>query len=1225
MHDKLGPYELLNLLGEGGMGQVYEARDSRDGSRVAVKLLRGGAAATEREKELFAREARVGMELRHPGLVRVLAVEIELSAQPYLVMEYLPGPTLKAALAQGPLDALHVVSLALPVVETLEYLHGQDVIHRDIKSGNLMLDDTGRPRVMDFGLTTFSDETSLSRTGIIFGSPHYMSPEQGLGETLDARSDLFSFGVVLFELLTGRLPFRGTHPLSVVYAIINEEPPPLRRILPELPAPLEWVLTKALAKSRDDRYSTAGGLAADLRQVTELLHGRVAEGDLALIAQPDRETMGEEQFPLPLVGREREIARIQGWLREPGDLSLLFLSGEAGVGKTRLVREALRRSGLEAPSALIGRTQPGREHFPYRPWLEALRPALRERELLDQDVLRELLDSASPGAGARAAVLWPFLGGDGAAPVESREQLFEALRSLLSALAGKEPLLIWLEDMHRTDRASLDLLAYFARCPAGELPPILLSFRDEELEDDAPLAKIIRELDGEGRSERMPLGRLAGEAVQRLVEDVLPDLAESERAAARLHAESRGNPFILRELLENIRRRSEERERLASDPEDWTLPLPARLLDLVSHRLGGLDSEEHELLELAAVEGEAFSAEVLASVLEQRKIHVLRRLQKLERRTRLVQAREGSFLFDHALVRRALYEGLGDEIRREYHLLIGGYLERSAAERPESAAAIARHFAGGGEMRRAVTYLLEAGRYARGLYAFHEARKHLEQARDEADLWWLEEPEGTARVLRLAILRELGLLEMAEGHYERAEQLFTGARGLLVPGLDEGRHAELDRLRGEALQYSGRNEDAAAAFQAALDHCPSGNRRETALILRSRAFLESKENRWEEALSSCEAALLLSENLPQEVSAIRHAMGIIKMSQGEFAEARRLFEEVVARATSEEEQYLHTAALANLGNVLWQQGESEQALVCMERSLELRRRLGLVIEYAQILTNLAIIHIRTGPLEKARRLLGEARELKERIGDAVGLASTENSLGSLEERAGRLPVAVEHFRNAIRLHFEGHNRARAAVALNNLGEVLLDMGRVEEATEHLEHAFEIREELGLRGALISSLRTRGRYLAALGQSRRAEKSFAEAKHMAEAEGLKKDAFQVELYRLRFLLGVGRGEEALRDLELYRSEYPEGPPAGYDFDLRLLEASLLSDGERPSEAKAVLIRLLDEQPADREPYRRALVLRVLAGREWPDLEDVLRESWRSELQSLIAAGGYDWLI
>jgi predicted ATPase len=1219
MHEFLGPYELKRLLGEGGMGQVYEGLDRRSGGRVAVKLLRGGAMATERERELFAREARVGMELDHPGLVKVLAVNIHDEGLPYLVMEYLPGPTLKGVLAADGLAPLNALAMVLPVLETLSHVHERGIVHRDVKSGNIMLDDESHPRLMDFGLTTFSDETSLSRSGIVFGSPHYMSPEQGLGESLDARSDLFSLCIVLFELLTGRLPFRGTHPLAVVYAIVNEEPPRLGRLRPRLPEALDWILARGLAKQADDRYPSAAALAADLRQVEKLLRGKILEAELELEAAPVLGTTAAEHFPLPLVGRSAELELLSTFL-EGDSAGLCLVSGEAGVGKTRLVREALGRAGFGSAQIMVGRTQPGREAFPYQPWLEALRPILRERELERQEALAAYLAEAGEDASL-ATLLHPFLGGEtvpGEA-AENREQLFEALRSFLAALQRpitEANLVLWLEDLHRSDRASLDLLAYLSRSRSGGLPPILVSFRSEELPEDGPLIALLRALRGDERALTLSLDRLLFDDVSRLVAAALPGLAGVDAAARRLEAESGGNPFVLRELLEILAERPSAE--LDVDPELWNLPLPERLQDLVDHRLAGIGEEERELLELAAVEGEAFSAEVLAAVLEERKIRVLRRLQGLERRTRLVQAREGRFLFDHALVRRALYEGLGEEIRAEYHREVGEYLERSSGERAESAAAIARHFHGAGEERKALPYGLSAGRHARRLYAPDEARRHLERTREGADLWWLEEPEGKARGLRLETLRELGLLAQTEGRYVEAVELFTGAATLLTPMLEEERRAELERLRGECLYHDGRMEESAQAFESALAHCPVADRAEHARILRSRAYLQARGNDWNAAITSCETALLLSEHDPALANAVRQTLGTIHIQKGSLETARSLFEEVVRDASSSREQYLRTAALANLGTVLWRLGEQEEALRSLEESRSLRKRLGLVIEYAQILVNLAIMRTKRGELDEARALLGEAGEYLERSGDVTALASAESGLGQVEVRAGRLPAAVPHYRRAAELHFEGRNRARAAVALHNLGEVLLELGRLEEAASPLARSREIREELDLPGALASSLRAEARLQGALGNPPEADAAFARAAILAQSTDSPDEELKVSCERLSWLLDTRRLAEAVELLDLLRSAAPVWPPPALGFHIELLSARIAALGD---EKLTPLFDLLDRQDPLREPYRRLRVLAIALG--LPMAEGV-RAPLVREYKNLREGGGFDWL-
>ena len=1220
MHDYLGPYELKRLLGEGGMGQVYEGLDRRDGARVAVKLLRGGAMATDRERELFAREARVGMELSHPGLVKVLGVNIHDGQQPYLVMEYLPGPSLKDVLAEDGLAPASAIDLVLPVLETLDFVHGQGIIHRDVKTGNIMLDHDSRPRLMDFGLTTFSDETSLSRSGIVFGSPHYMSPEQGLGEVLDERSDLFSLCVVLFELLTGRLPFRGSHPLAVVYAIVNEEPPPASRLHPGVPEPLDWVLARGLAKRPEERYASAAALLADLRQIDALLRHARSPSELDLEAAPGRGTTGEEHFPLPLTGRGFELDRLRRFL-VGGETPLFAIAGEAGIGKTRLVREGMARAGLDAAQVLVGRTQPGREAFPYQPWLEAIHPALRARELDRRETLAIYLGGGEEGL-ARADLLHPFLSGEGAAGVgpENREQLFDALRALLAAMAADPRdgvLLIWLEDLHRSDRASLDLLAFLARGRRGALPPILVSYRSEELDEDSPLAGILRDFRAEERSDSIELSRLDLPAVTELVEVALPNAPDPEAAATRLLGESGGNPFVLRELLEILAQRRPAE--LAESPESWELPLPERLQDLVNHRLSSIGDDERELLELAAVEGEAFTAEVLAAVLEERKIRILRRLQGLERRTRLVQAREGRFLFDHALVRRALYEGLGEEIRREYHLEVGEHLERSSAERAESAAAIARHFDGAGAARRALPYHLSAGRRARALYAPESARRHLERAREEADLWWLEEPEGKARDLRLETLRELGLLAQTEGRYDEAVDLLAGAASLLTPLIDEERRAELERLRAECFYHGGHLEDASRAFDAALAHCPADARAEHSRILRSRAYLQARVNDWDEAVRSCETAMLLSEHDGPACNAIRQTQGIIHLQRGQLEEARALFAEVVAEATTDPERYLRTAALANLGTVLWRLGDHDESLRCLEESLALRKRLGLVIEYAQILVNLGIIQSKRGELGEAGRLLAEARELKERVGDRPGLAAIENSLGGLAVRAGRLTEAIPHFSRAVELHREGQNRARAAVALHNLGEVLLDLGRLDEAEIPLAEARAVREELGLGAALVSSLRAEAKLLAARGEAEAAERTFDRALDLAEAEGSFDEGRKAACDRVAFLLESDQAERARRSLTSMREAAECWPHVELEFELGLLAARIDAALGRP--AREALLSLLMECPAERELYKRLQVLAELIRSDRGGSESA---AWREEYLRLRSEGDHHWL-
>jgi tetratricopeptide (TPR) repeat protein len=429
-------------------------------------------------------------------------------------------------------------------------------------------------------------------------------------------------------------------------------------------------------------------------------------------------------------------------------------------------------------------------------------------------------------------------------------------------------------------------------------------------------------------------------------------------------------------------------------------------------------------------------------------------------------------------------------------------------------------------------------------------------------------------------------------------------------------------LRGESLYFAGRNEEAAAEFETALATAGLGDRRQSALILRSRARLESRENRWDDALTSCEQARLLAEAHPGEALAIRHTMGLIQLRRGELAAAREIFIEVNNEAPGLEDDSLHAASLANLGIVLWRLGDHEDALASLDEALLLRRKTGYLTEIAKVLTNLAIARTQRGELEKARALLIEAQAMKHRIGEAAGLAHGENSLGNLENRAGRLPLAIDHYRNAADLHFEAGNRAGSAVALHNMGEVLLDMGRLDEAEEPLARSQALREELNLPDGQVSSLRAQGRRAALMGDADRACELFESARAREDVSHGEK--LKVELNRLQFLLTSGAIEDARGDLDALRTATDRWPPKNLAFEFTVLEGRLLSFEQRGDEASAIFVNLLKETGPESEPYLRANALREILRCELCSTDEE-RNELHTEFVALCNLHDYDWLI
>jgi len=332
--ETLGQYQIVEEVGRGGMSVVYKAYQPTLNRYVAIKVLPAQLALDEQYVKRFLLEAQGAAALHHPNIVTIHDINHQDGLY-FIVMEYIQGETLDQLLARsGPLPPPRIERIVSQVADALEHAHQQRLIHRDIKPSNIMVDERRNDHVTltDFGLVRAAAGTGLTRTGMIVGTPEYMSPEQGEGEHVDHRTDIYSLGVVVFKVLTGQVPFSKSTPHAVLIAHITQDPPSITDINPSLPPAVEAVVRKAMAKDREDRYAHAGELARDLATA---LKGQVPAG-LKVPRRPKATAPSPAPAPADagatVVSRRATSKALgKGWLWGLGAVGAILLLGACGA------------------------------------------------------------------------------------------------------------------------------------------------------------------------------------------------------------------------------------------------------------------------------------------------------------------------------------------------------------------------------------------------------------------------------------------------------------------------------------------------------------------------------------------------------------------------------------------------------------------------------------------------------------------------------------------------------------------------------------------------------------------------------------------------------------------------------------------------------------------------------------------------------------------------------
>jgi serine/threonine protein kinase/tetratricopeptide (TPR) repeat protein len=1013
---QIGHYTIMALLGVGGMGEVYLAQDMKLGRKVALKLLPSQFMSDPARVGRFEGEARAASSLNHPNILTVYEIG-ESDGAFYIATEFVEGQTLRQHMETARMAFTEVLNVGVQLASALSAAHLAGVIHRDIKPENIMIRPDGYVKILDFGLAKLiensagfqavgprAEMSTLVKTepGMVMGTAHYMSPEQSRGEPLDARSDIFSLGAVLYQAATGRPPFDGPSLFSVMHEVAVVSPPPPSALDRELPREFDFIVERALAKDKERRYSSVSDLAEALKR-------------LKSSSEPTADAQTQDE-PGAFVGREPELKRLEELLEQTAAYAgrMVFITGEPGIGKTTLADEFLRRSRKKYSGLLHARGRCVEQYGPgeaYLPFLDAMGSLLagpgHERVASMLRTYAPTWCLQLPASFASTGDLERFKRETIGA---TKERLLREMGDALEALTAEKPLVILLEDLHWADPSSADLIRSLCQRTSGRQLLIVGTFRPGDLEiGNHPLKAHKLEMEVHDLCDEIALGALSNEHIARYLNVCFDPNDFSSELPALIQSKTEGHTLFVTSLVQFLA----ERQDIVNVNGCWSLVRPLAEMDLevpesvrsmIRKKIDALEEEDRRTLQYASVEGEEFISTVAAKLLGIDDLILEERLDRLDKVHRLIQSLgeeelpdgrlSTRYRFAHALYQNVLYGDLVSKRRTLLHRLAGEQLvEHFGDQSSRISTPLAMHFERGRDFPRAIEYLIQAGDNAIKLYANGEAEAHYSHA--------------------LALVEKLPREEQPKRYLNLYEK--RGRANLALtrfqPSLDDfTRMLELARASG-----------------APASEC-------VALNALANAFFYS--HRLEEMGARAEEAVKVAEQSGDERARIE-AMVLLAMKRngtGELAEAKLLYDEAIAAARHLKHLPALVRGLVYRGVVHFFQTEYELAEVLVREALHLASELRDGFTLLQSRFFLGLILGNQGRMSEALQILGEALAMAQRNGDRIILARVPNAMGWIYRELGDLDQAIQYDRQSVEMARHHQIVEAEANSLINLGQ-----------------------------------------------------------------------------------------------------------------------------------------------------------------------------------------------
>jgi len=1089
-------YQVVEELGKGGMGRVYKVLDNEINEKIALKLLKPEVAGDEKRVQRFRNELRNARKISHKNVCRMYHFS-KAEGSFYITMEYVEGEELKSFMKKiGKMPKEKALAIAKQVVAGLAEAHKLGVIHCDLKPMNIMIDKEGNARIMDFGISRSLKGKGVTETGIIIGTPEYMSPEQVEGEEADPRSDIYAMGIILFEMLTGTVPFSGASVLSVIMKQKVEEPPNPRKINPEISEDLSRVILRCLEKNKEKRYQNAEALLSDLRGIEQ--------GTAITAAAPDpqvptflaeAEEAAERERPL-FVAREHEVEKLSKFLETAltGQGQIAFVTGEAGSGKTTLIDAFAWQSQDKHPDLVVAtgncnaHTGIGDPYLPFRQVMSLLTSEIEARweagEISREHANRlwnllpislkalvesgpDLIDTFVSGrtlaahAVAFASEREDWLDGlkklleqkMTASAVSSLKQsdLFDQYTKVLQEVARQQPLLLVLDDLQWADLGSVNLLFHLGRQIHGSRILVLGAYRPSEVAlgragERHPLEPVVNELKRDFGDFDVEPGLAGGREFVYAFIDTEPNQLDSV-FRDKLYQQTKGNPLFTVELLRTMQEQGslvkDNEGRWTKGPElNWEI-MPARVDAVISERISRLPDKLQKVLGMASVEGEDFTAEVVARVQEIDDLGMVQLLsEELDKRHRLVSAkgirqietqRMSLYRFTHILFQRYLYNNFDKVEKTHLHEKMGTVLEALYGEKAEEISVqLARHFREAGIAAEAVKYLLLAGNKAMQLSANAEAVAHFSEG--------------------------LELLKTLPASPERAQQELELQVALGAP---------LQALKGYGAPEVGQTYDRARELCQQIGETPQLF---PVLFLLCSFYWVRAEHHSARKLSEQLFNLAQMIQEPVKTAIAQWAQGLCLVYLGEFVPAKAHLEQVIALYDSKKHRSLafHYAQDPGVSCLMWDSwvlwflGYPDQALKLSQQAIALAKELDHTFTLAFVLGIASWFHYFRREFEASKELSEACIKISTEKGFELLKAAAPSLRGYTQIAQGQVEDGIAQVKQGLAAWKAMGAEFHRTHCLAWLAEAYVKSGQTKEGLATVAEALDTLEKTGER-------------------------------------------------------------------------------------------------------------------------------------------------------------------